>query len=141
MLRALTRFVSCSSARRPLTTPQVFFCNSGTEANEGALKIARKYQLTRSGAETQTLFECGKAQCATVGGRCHCWTAPPHRTKVLAFKVRGLFATPQRIFLLFRHRAVSMVVPWAHCQQHTSQRFATRSLRWCTTWRSRSTTT
>ena len=32
---------------------KVFFCNSGTEANEGAIKFARKFARVSSGAEAQ----------------------------------------------------------------------------------------
>lgn len=32
---------------------KVFFCNSGTEANEGAIKFARKWARIQAGAEAQ----------------------------------------------------------------------------------------
>ncbi|HUJ61792.1 MAG TPA: acetylornithine/succinylornithine family transaminase [Kofleriaceae bacterium] len=35
---------------------RVFFCNSGSEANEGALKLARRYQAVIAGAPQRTLF-------------------------------------------------------------------------------------
>ncbi len=35
---------------------RVFFCNSGSEANEGALKLARRYQATIAGAPQRTTF-------------------------------------------------------------------------------------
>jgi predicted acetylornithine/succinylornithine family transaminase len=35
---------------------RVFFCNSGAEANEGALKLARRYQATVAGAPQRTTF-------------------------------------------------------------------------------------
>ncbi|MBA4393556.1 MAG: acetylornithine transaminase [Desulfobacca sp.] len=34
---------------------KVFFCNSGTEANEGAMKLARRYSLERFGADRTTI--------------------------------------------------------------------------------------
>lgn len=34
---------------------KVFFCNSGTEANEGAIKFARKFARVSSGADAQDL--------------------------------------------------------------------------------------
>jgi acetylornithine aminotransferase len=68
---------------------RVFFCNSGTEANEAALKFARKYALIEamraSGGEGAagalpaafTGFSCkdpaAAAFCATRGGQCDCW--------------------------------------------------------------------
>jgi acetylornithine/N-succinyldiaminopimelate aminotransferase len=35
---------------------RVFFCNSGSEANEGALKLARRYQAVVAGAPQRTTF-------------------------------------------------------------------------------------
>jgi acetylornithine/N-succinyldiaminopimelate aminotransferase len=35
---------------------KVFFCNSGTEANEGAIKLARRYSLDRYGADRTTIL-------------------------------------------------------------------------------------
>ncbi|MDB4953747.1 MAG: acetylornithine and succinylornithine aminotransferase [Myxococcales bacterium] len=35
---------------------RVFFCNSGAEANEGALKLARRYQAVIAGAPQRTTF-------------------------------------------------------------------------------------
>jgi acetylornithine/N-succinyldiaminopimelate aminotransferase len=35
---------------------KVFFCNSGTEANEGAIKLARRYAIERFGAERTTIL-------------------------------------------------------------------------------------
>jgi len=35
---------------------KVFFCNSGTEANEGAIKLARRYSLERYTAEKTTIL-------------------------------------------------------------------------------------
>jgi acetylornithine/N-succinyldiaminopimelate aminotransferase len=35
---------------------RVFFCNSGAEANEGALKLARRYQAVVAGAPQRTTF-------------------------------------------------------------------------------------
>jgi acetylornithine/N-succinyldiaminopimelate aminotransferase len=35
---------------------RVFFCNSGAEANEGALKLARRYQAVVAGAPERTTF-------------------------------------------------------------------------------------
>src|SRR5665647_1741700 len=35
---------------------RVFFCNSGGEANEGALKLARRYQAVVKGAPERTTF-------------------------------------------------------------------------------------
>lgn len=35
---------------------KVFFCNSGAEANEGAIKIARKYSLKKYGKERHTII-------------------------------------------------------------------------------------
>jgi predicted acetylornithine/succinylornithine family transaminase len=35
---------------------RVFFCNSGAEANEGALKLARRYQAVCNGAPQRTTF-------------------------------------------------------------------------------------
>lgn len=35
---------------------RVFFCNSGSEANEGALKLARRYQALIAGAPQRTTF-------------------------------------------------------------------------------------
>ena len=41
--------------RRALASPtRVFFCNSGAEANEGALKLARRYQAVVAGAPQRT---------------------------------------------------------------------------------------
>lgn len=81
---------------------KVFFCNSGTEANEAALKFARKYQSVVAGRDPSlgatkpppfTDFGCMKpipVQCRTENGCCDCWPqashAMPHRTKIVAFK-------------------------------------------------------
>jgi acetylornithine aminotransferase len=35
---------------------KVFFCNSGTEANEGAIKLARRYSLERYGGDKTTIL-------------------------------------------------------------------------------------
>ncbi len=37
---------------------RVFFCNSGAEANEGALKLARKYAHTKFGAHKSRIISC-----------------------------------------------------------------------------------
>ena len=34
---------------------KVFFCNSGTEANEGAIKLARRYSIEKFGPERTTI--------------------------------------------------------------------------------------
>jgi len=47
---AAKAIVDHSFARR------VFFCNSGAEANEGAMKLARRYQAVVAGAPQRTLF-------------------------------------------------------------------------------------
>jgi predicted acetylornithine/succinylornithine family transaminase len=47
---AAKAIVEHSFARR------VFFCNSGAEANEGALKLARRYQAVVAGAPQRTTF-------------------------------------------------------------------------------------
>lgn len=88
---------------------KIFFCNSGTEANEAALKFARKYHLNRAlkkaagmdpdspdRVPTTTSFACKKdysAVCKTEGGNCGCWpqvidpeVMKHHKTGILAFK-------------------------------------------------------
>lgn len=50
--RRTARARVCSHARRacangPRAPPQVFFCNSGAEANEAAIKLARKHARTK----------------------------------------------------------------------------------------------
>jgi len=63
---------------------KVFFCNSGTEANEGALKLAKKYALLAAMRKTTgvdkppafTAFGCKASPptaCFTQGGMCGCW--------------------------------------------------------------------
>ena len=83
---------------------KVFFCNSGTEANEGALKLAKKYALLAamrkvSGVEKPPAFNafgCKSAtptSCFTQGGMCGCWPQAANndlalgmRNEVVAFK-------------------------------------------------------
>ncbi|KAF8736371.1 hypothetical protein AX14_000404 [Amanita brunnescens Koide BX004] len=48
----------------PEATSKVFFANSGTEANEGALKIARKVGKDRWTAETGIGWESDPSQCS-----------------------------------------------------------------------------
>lgn len=87
---------------------RVYFCNSGTEANEAALKFAKKYALVKAmcdkgGAEAASApwppafskFACKDSEdaaCATRGGLCDCWPQatqlPGLRTGIVAFKVR-----------------------------------------------------
>ncbi|MDR1028979.1 MAG: aminotransferase class III-fold pyridoxal phosphate-dependent enzyme, partial [Clostridiales Family XIII bacterium] len=47
----------------------LFFCNSGAEANEGAIKTARKYSHQRYGAETEEAF--GRYEIITLDGSFH----------------------------------------------------------------------
>jgi len=49
-IRAAKAIVDHSFANR------VFFCNSGAEANEGALKLARRYQAVVAGKPERTMF-------------------------------------------------------------------------------------
>lgn len=88
---------------------KVFFCNSGTEANEGALKIAKKYWLVKAMKAAQgipadsaqqpaayTAYGCKgtpPTQCFTQGGMCGCWPSVNNnniaaglKSEVLAFK-------------------------------------------------------
>jgi acetylornithine/succinyldiaminopimelate/putrescine aminotransferase len=87
---------------------KVFFCNSGTEANEAALKFAKKVSLnaalnaaaglppTAPRPAPFTAFNCKgtpPTSCMTQGGTCACWpqvanndVAQAHKTEVLAFK-------------------------------------------------------
>jgi len=91
---------------------KVFFCNSGTEANEAALKFARKVSLVRAqqkkaakvaaagvsaGAAPAAFSPACKAEvpsrCFTQGGMCGCWPqaadndiAAELKTEVVAFK-------------------------------------------------------
>jgi acetylornithine aminotransferase len=85
---------------------KVFFCNSGTEANEAALKFARKVSLVNaqrkvSGDPTAKPvafqdFACKSekpASCFTKGGMCSCWPQAANndialnlKTEVVAFK-------------------------------------------------------
>lgn len=88
------------------TFDRAFFCNSGTEANEAALKFARKFALVQAMAAAAkgaaadatpwppafSAFACkssADAACATRGGMCDCWpqaTLPGLRTGIVAFK-------------------------------------------------------
>ena len=92
------------------TAPQfkkVFLCNSGTEANEGALKFAKKHALAAAlraaaglpaGARPPpfTAFGCKSSAptaCFTQGGMCGCWPQAANnsvalgvKNEVLAFK-------------------------------------------------------
>lgn len=88
---------------------KVFFCNSGTEANEAALKFARKISLAKAmkmaagipadsaaKAPAYTAFGCKAATptaCFTQGGTCGCWpqannndVAMGVKNEVIAFK-------------------------------------------------------
>jgi 4-aminobutyrate aminotransferase-like enzyme len=88
---------------------KVFFCNSGTEANEGALKIAKKFHLNKAMKAAQgiakdsaqqptpyTAYGCKgtpPTQCFTQGGVCGCWPTSHNndiragvKNEVLAFK-------------------------------------------------------
>lgn len=93
---------------------RVFFCNSGTEANEAALKFARKYQLVQAQkrAAAATAAAAGKdgkaaapppvsfgckstppTACFTQGGICGCWPQASDnnliktlKTEIIAFK-------------------------------------------------------
>ena len=50
--------ISCAFAEKLITVSgmqNVFFCNSGAEANEGAIKIARKYSLKKYGPGRHTI--------------------------------------------------------------------------------------
>ncbi len=44
---------------------KAFFCNSGTEANEGAIKFARKYARVQAGVDPYD----ATATVSTVGGK------------------------------------------------------------------------
>lgn len=92
--------------QRSANFTKVFFCNSGTEANEAALKFARKHALVRAWREAglatdaasvpATTFACKSAKptaCITRGGMCGCWPQSAHnevavrlRDEVIAFK-------------------------------------------------------
>lgn len=88
---------------------KVFFCNSGTEANEAALKFAKKHALLEAQRKVAGLpakspekppafqdFACKSAHptaCFTKGGVCGCWPQSANndlaavlRTDVIAFK-------------------------------------------------------
>jgi acetylornithine aminotransferase len=91
---------------------KVFFANSGTEANEGALKFARKVSLVKAQQKKLAKLKdekaanpslppftpnCKKAEhptkCLTQGGVCGCWPqvadndiANEHKTEFIAFK-------------------------------------------------------
>jgi hypothetical protein len=87
--------------RRSANFKKVFLCNSGTEANEGALKFAKKHALAAAlrgaaglpaGARPPpfTAFGCKASPptaCFTQGGVCGCWpqatnhTVAPRNTK------------------------------------------------------------
>lgn len=88
---------------------RVFLCNSGTEANEAALKFARRYALASAvRSKAAKLAAAGAApapawvpgcksvpptRCCTSGGMCGCWPqaadgdiAAAHKTGLVAFK-------------------------------------------------------
>jgi 4-aminobutyrate aminotransferase-like enzyme len=77
---------------------RVFFCNSGTEANEAALKFARRWALSRQGFTSPSEFPCLRSartdldtRCETHKGSCECWPQSVDRpkgtkTRVIAFK-------------------------------------------------------
>lgn len=44
---------------------KAFFCNSGTEANEGAIKFARKYARVAAGVDP---YDPSVSECGWVGG-------------------------------------------------------------------------
>lgn len=51
-----------------LTFPgKVFYCNSGTEANEAAIKLARKYGKTKLGGKTEIITTLGSFHGRTLG--------------------------------------------------------------------------
>ncbi len=73
------------------TLTRVFFCNSGTEANEAALKFAKLYH-TRARPQ-QAKFACDSPRtdptaCKTQDGVCACWVngGALTRTKTVAFQ-------------------------------------------------------
>jgi 4-aminobutyrate aminotransferase-like enzyme len=93
--------------RRSAHFKKVFLCNSGTEANEGALKFAKKHALAAAlrgaaglpaGARPPpfTAFGCKSSAptaCFTQGGVCGCWPQAVNNTvglgvrnEVIAFK-------------------------------------------------------
>ena len=51
---------------------KVFFCNSGTEANEAVIKFARKYARVQGETEG-VLYKCSAAFCCCCGGVCAVW--------------------------------------------------------------------
>jgi acetylornithine aminotransferase len=83
---------------------KVFFANTGTEANEGALKLARKYHLAAAMTAANggikppaySAFGCKSEKptsCFTQGGVCGCWPQSNNndvalrlKTDVVAFK-------------------------------------------------------
>jgi acetylornithine aminotransferase len=88
---------------------KVFFCNSGTEANEAAMKFAKKHFLVKAQKKALHLpedspnppafqgFTCKQpvnpSGCFTRGGMCGCWPQSSHndiahytRNEIIAFK-------------------------------------------------------
>lgn len=76
---------------------KAFFCNSGTEANEAALKFARRWALAQDGLTSMPDFACKSSdrkhldmRCETSRGTCDCWPQAVDRpratkTRVIAF--------------------------------------------------------
>jgi acetylornithine/succinyldiaminopimelate/putrescine aminotransferase len=61
---------------------KVYFCNSGAEANEAAIKFARKYAKTRRGGGAEAQGSRGDRSSAPSPLRS---SAPPHPIKIVAF--------------------------------------------------------
>ena len=107
---------------------KVFFANSGAEANECAIKVARKYAAEKKGAEYSTIITLENSfhgrtlttLAATGQAHYHELFQPPQG--ILRHCVRCLQNTRLRVFSWSAYRARAVSLPWTQTTSKPLQR-------------------